>query len=129
MKPNSRCLPFALLLISAVATAQDAEKKTIEPKHEQAIVIARLKNHQNQYVSRLKDLEVQAAPLQQEIVRLSAEITAAVKKAAKDKDVDLCVYAFDPEELVFVERTTEEQKKQARDAGLCKDEKKPDIKK
>jgi hypothetical protein len=121
-------LAVIVSLLVAVAFAQDHEPKTIKAKDEHTIAIAKLQNRQVQQERQLHALETQAVVLQDHISSLSIEINAAVTKAAKEKDVDLCLYLFDLKELVFVERVTEEQKKQAHDAGLCK-EKKAEAKK
>jgi hypothetical protein len=42
-----------------------------------------------------------------------------VRAAAEDKHVDLCEFSFDLETLEFHQRS-DEQKKQAEEAGLCK---------
>jgi hypothetical protein len=52
-------------------------------------------------------------------------VDVAVRAAAEDKHVDLCEFSFDLETLEFHQRT-DDQKRQAQEAGLCK---KPEAKK
>lgn len=118
---HSAALSTLLLIVTMTAVAafaQDSEKKTIEPKHDSLIAIAKLQNRQNRAGLQLKEAEKPVAVLQDRILSLDAELNDKIKHAAKEKDVSLCTYTFDLENLVFIERTPEQHEK-AEKAGLC----------